>query len=133
MSTSSHERTANAFDQQAKDALQDSVLTQALRNATDKFAERRTAAIAAVPDWQALREQARQVKDATVAGLADYIEQFADNAERAGATVHWARDGKEARRRSRRRDRPPAHRWLASHRVDGEPRTRRPTNPRTST
>ena len=96
MSTSSHERTANAFDQQAKDALQDSVLTQALRNATDKFAERRTAAIAAVPDWQALREQARQVKDATVAGLADYIEQFADNAERAGATVHWARDGKEA-------------------------------------
>ena len=71
-------------------------MTQALRNATDKFAERRTAAIAAVPDWQALREQARQVKDATVAGLADYIEQLADNAERAGATVHWARDGKEA-------------------------------------
>lgn len=96
MSSTPPIRTANAFHRQAKDALHDAVLTKALRNATDKFAERRTAAIDAVPDWQALREQARQVKDATVANLADYIEQFADNAERAGATVHWARDGDEA-------------------------------------
>ena len=76
MSTSSHERTANAFDQQAKDALQDSVLTQALRNATDKFAERRTAAIAAVPDWQALREQASAKEASVDTGLKPWTDYY---------------------------------------------------------
>ncbi len=96
MNTSPSNRKANAFHAQAKNALNDATLKQALRSATDTFAERRSAAIAAVPDWEALREQARLVKDATVARLDHYIEQFADNAEQAGATVHWARDGKEA-------------------------------------
>lgn len=90
------ERNANAFDAQARDALGDATLKSALRNATDLFAERRTAAIDAVPDWEELREHARQVKDATVARLDHYIGQFADKAEQAGATVHWARDGNEA-------------------------------------
>jgi L-lactate dehydrogenase complex protein LldF len=96
MNTSPESRHANAFPAQARSALQDATLKKALRNATDLFAERRNAAIGAVPDWQALREQARQIKDATVADLAHYIEQFADNAERAGAQVHWARDASEA-------------------------------------
>ena len=94
--SSPESRKANAFHAQAKHALNDATLKKALRNATDLFAERRTAAIDSVPDWQALREQARLVKDATVARLDHYIEQFADNAEKAGATVHWARDAKEA-------------------------------------
>jgi len=96
MTGTPHSRHANAFHAQANDALQDATLKKALRNATDLFAERRSAAIDAVPDWEALRDHARKVKDATVARLDHYIEQFADNAEKAGATVHWARDAKEA-------------------------------------
>ena len=96
MNTSPSNRKANAFHAQAKSALDDATLKRALRSATDTFAERRSAAIDAVPDWEALREQARLVKDATVARLDHYIEEFATNAEKAGATVHWARDGNEA-------------------------------------
>ncbi|HEB52974.1 MAG TPA: iron-sulfur cluster-binding protein [bacterium] len=86
----------NAFAQQARDALQDEVLTGALRRATDLFGERRRAAIATVPDWQELREHARKVKAHTLAQLDHYLERFAANATAAGATVHWARDGDEA-------------------------------------
>ena len=50
MSTPSHDLHPNAFHAQAKDALNDTVLKGALRNATDKFAERRGAAIDSVPD-----------------------------------------------------------------------------------
>jgi L-lactate dehydrogenase complex protein LldF len=43
-----------------------------------------------------LRERARAVKDETLAHLDKYLAEFADNAERAGARVHWARDAAEA-------------------------------------
>ena len=39
---------------------------------------------------------ARQVKDETLAHLDKYLELFTENAARAGATIHWALDGKEA-------------------------------------
>ena len=96
MSTPPESRYANAFHAQARSALEDATLKRAMRNATDLFAERRNAAVDSVEDWQALREQARQIKAATVARLDHYIEQFADNAEQQGATVHWARDANEA-------------------------------------
>ena len=91
-----HERSPNAFRAQARAALHDAALTGALRRATDLFDERRQAAIASVPDWQELREHARQVKAHTLARLDHYLERFATHAEQAGATVHWARDGDEA-------------------------------------
>ncbi len=43
-----------------------------------------------------MREKARQIKDETLLHLDKYLERFAENAERAGATIHWARDGREA-------------------------------------
>jgi L-lactate dehydrogenase complex protein LldF len=96
MSNSPDNMFANAFHAQAKAALKDTTLTGAMRNATDLFAERRTAAIHSVPNWEELREHARQIKASTVARLDHYLEQFANNAEKAGTIVHWARDGEEA-------------------------------------
>lgn len=45
-----------------------------------------------LPEWETLRELAAQIKQHTIAHLADYLEQFERNATRLGAVVHWARD-----------------------------------------
>lgn len=59
---------------------------------------RRDQSAHSVPEWEELRELASRIKAHTVANLADYIEQFAENAERLGATVHFARDAAEHNR-----------------------------------
>jgi L-lactate dehydrogenase complex protein LldF len=48
-----------------------------------------------LPEWEHLRELAAQVKQHTIAHLAEYLEQFERNATRLGAVVHWARDADE--------------------------------------
>src|SRR5204862_388835 len=48
------------------------------------------------PDWEGARDRARAIKDETLLHLDRYLEQFAANAERAGARVHWARDAAQA-------------------------------------
>lgn len=48
-----------------------------------------------LPEWEQLRELAAQIKQHTIAHLADYLEEFERNATRLGAVVHWARDGAE--------------------------------------
>jgi L-lactate dehydrogenase complex protein LldF len=89
-------QTAETFDQNARDALRDTQLHGALRNLADNFAGRRKVAMASVEDWEGLREKARVIKEETLLHLDKYLVEFTENAERAGATIHWARDGKEA-------------------------------------
>jgi L-lactate dehydrogenase complex protein LldF len=84
------------FAANAREALADATLTGALRRATDTFADRRAAAIGAVPEWQELRTRAAAIKAHTLGRLDHYLEQFVANAEKAGAVVHWARDANEA-------------------------------------
>jgi L-lactate dehydrogenase complex protein LldF len=88
--------TPETFDQNARSALTDTHLRGALRQATSLFAERRQAAIDTVADWEGMRDRARAIKDETLLHLDTYLEEFAANAERAGARVHWARDAREA-------------------------------------
>src|SRR5215213_2813152 len=88
--------TSETFDRNAREALQDPQLRGALRNLAATFGERRRLAVETVEDWEGLRERARAAKDETLAHLDRYLEAFADNAERAGACIHWARDGAEA-------------------------------------
>src|SRR5215210_3460298 len=88
--------TSETFDRNAREALQDVQLRGALRNLTTTFGGRRKEAMATVEDWEGLREKARAAKDETLAHLDKYLEDFANNAEKAGAQIHWARDGTEA-------------------------------------
>ena len=88
----------NAFDQNALKALGDEQLHSALQNLVVTFGERREAAISSVEDWEGLRDEARAIKDETLAHLDRYLKEFANNAERAGARIHWARDGHEVSR-----------------------------------
>ncbi len=85
----------NAFDQNALKALRDEQLHSALQNLVATFGKRRQMAISSVGDWEGLRDRASAIKQETLAHLDQYLQQFAENAERAGARLHWARDGQE--------------------------------------
>lgn len=49
----------------------------------------------ALPEWEALRETASAIKAHTLSHLAEYLEDFEQNAIANGIRVHWARDAKE--------------------------------------
>ena len=88
--------SSETFGENAKAALADTHLRGALKNATSLFGERRKAAAASLPNWEALRTQARAIKDEALSHLDRYLEEFARNAESRGAKIHRARDGAEA-------------------------------------
>jgi L-lactate dehydrogenase complex protein LldF len=91
------QQTSETFDRNARQALNDPQLRGALRNLADTFGDRRRLAIKTVDNWEGLRERARKIKAETLANLDKYLGAFADNAERAGAKLHWAPDAAEAR------------------------------------
>ncbi|MBO4341267.1 MAG: lactate utilization protein [Bacteroidales bacterium] len=57
--------------------------------------EKRDRMAGALPEWEELREKASAIKRHTLSHLADYLEEFAANAEKNGAHVHWAADARE--------------------------------------
>ncbi|MGQ1928800.1 lactate utilization protein B [Ornithobacterium rhinotracheale] len=48
-----------------------------------------------IPEWEQLRDLASQIKEHTLSHLDQYVLQFAENAEKKGIIVHWAKDGDE--------------------------------------
>src|SRR5712692_7920050 len=88
--------TTETFDANARAALADVQLRGALRKATSLFSKHRLAAARGLENWEELRTQARAIKDEVLLHLGQYLEQFASNAEKRGAQVHWARDAAEA-------------------------------------
>jgi L-lactate dehydrogenase complex protein LldF len=55
----------------------------------------RDTAVAAIREWERLRELASQIKEHTLTHLDRYLEQFEANATTRGTHVHWARDAAE--------------------------------------
>src|SRR5207248_4308107 len=58
----------------------------------------RREAFAELPEGEALRDQARTIKEATLQRLDYWLEQLIDNVERRGGHVHYATSAEEARR-----------------------------------
>src|SRR5215510_317780 len=88
--------SSETFRENAKAALADTHLRGALKNATSLFGERRKQAAASLPNWEALRTQARAIKDEALSHLDRYLKEFVRNAESRGAKIHRARDAAEA-------------------------------------
>lgn len=57
--------------------------------------EKRDAAAHGVAEWEQLRTLASHIKEHTLSHLADYLEQFEQQAFENGVTVHWAADAQE--------------------------------------
>lgn len=90
--------TVREFRQAAAEAIADPRLQSALEGATGRFRSARAAALAELPDADALRDHFKAVRAATLARLAEHLETFERNATAAGAQVHWAADAAAARR-----------------------------------
>jgi L-lactate dehydrogenase complex protein LldF len=89
--------TSPAFKQNAANAMADAGLQKALARTRPQFPAKRAAAVAALPEFEQLRDIGKQIKDHTLANLDFYLDTFATNVERAGGKVHWCSTADDAR------------------------------------
>jgi L-lactate dehydrogenase complex protein LldF len=89
--------TSSDFQRNVSKALNDSHLQQALQRGMHGFVGKRAEAAAAVPEFDRLRDEAREIKDHTLEYLDYYLERFEEAVTRMGGHVHWAADALEAR------------------------------------
>jgi len=88
--------TTHAFSDNARRALHDSTLQQALAKAGIGFVDKRRAAIAELPEYDALRAAGRAIKDHTLANLDHYLLRFEQQLIASGGTLHWAETPEQA-------------------------------------
>ncbi len=84
------------FKQRATVALQDMRLQKALSKAKGGFIDKRLAAISALPEFEALRERGKAIKQHTLENLDFYLERFESKVIAQGGKVHWASSSEEA-------------------------------------
>ena len=89
--------TSIAFKANAKKALNDQVLKRALAMAESGFQKKRREAADKLPEFEALRDAAKAIKDHTLNHLDLYLEAFEQQVVAQGGQVHWAEDDAEAR------------------------------------
>ncbi|MBV9654393.1 MAG: iron-sulfur cluster-binding protein [Acetobacteraceae bacterium] len=85
------------FHQNARRAMADAGLQKALATSRPHFLERRANAVANLPEFEMLRDTARDIKNHTLAHLDFYLETFEQNVEKAGGKVHWCPTADDAR------------------------------------
>lgn len=90
--------SAPSFQKAALPLLDDSQLRKNVRHATDVIQRKRALVAGEMPDWQALRDAASEIKRRTLLNLDQYLLQFESACTAAGGHVHWARDAEEANR-----------------------------------
>ena len=89
--------TSANFKGNAHRALDDANLQKAMGFVRVGFIEKRAAAAAGMPEFEALRDSAREIKNHTLAHLDLYIEEYEKKLAEAGGKLHFARDAAEAR------------------------------------
>jgi L-lactate dehydrogenase complex protein LldF len=86
------------FQKNADEALHDARLQAALSKLPGGLVAQRRVAVAALPEFETMRDTARAIRDATLSDLATHLEAFETKAIAMGSQVHWADDAAEARR-----------------------------------
>src|SRR3989337_1912064 len=86
------------FHYQAKVALNNPSLQQALSKATTHILNKRARAIQELTDLETLRDRARRIKEQTIAQLNHYLLQLESEVRKAGGKVYWAREARDAQR-----------------------------------
>jgi L-lactate dehydrogenase complex protein LldF len=88
--------TSPSFKENARAALADGALQKALAGGLG-FVEHRRQAAERLPEFEALRDAARAIKDHTLAHLDLYLEAYEARVAAAGGHVHYAVTAEEAR------------------------------------
>lgn len=86
------------FEEAVRIALRNTQLRRNLERATGNIRRKRASVVAELPDWEALREAGRAIKERAMSELAEHLVQLEAAVQRAGGVVHWARDAEEANR-----------------------------------
>ena len=92
------EPTSQNFNANVRVALANDALQSALGKIESGFVVNRANAAARLPEFDALRDQARDIKDHTLDNLDFYLEAFEARVHESGGHVHWASSAADARR-----------------------------------
>jgi L-lactate dehydrogenase complex protein LldF len=88
--------TSRNFEANARAGLANENLQRALALMRSGFPQRRRLAIDRLPEFEALREVGKSIKDHTLEHLDFYLELYEANVLASGGRVHWARTPSEA-------------------------------------
>ena len=86
-----------AFPDNVSRALADGKLQYAMTETGPRFIQMRAKAREALPEFDQLRDQARDIKDHVLANLDVYLERYEARVRASGGQVHWAETPDEAR------------------------------------
>ncbi len=86
----------SSFHARAVDALADANFQHSISSLKGGFVAARARAVAALPNFEGMREAGRAIKDHTLANLDFYLERYEAEVTRQGGHVHWAEDATEA-------------------------------------
>ena len=84
------------FVENSKNALSNHQLQQALGKLSKGFPVKRLEAAARLPEFDKLRDNARDIKDHVLRNLDHYLEQFETQVIKSGGIVHWCESSNEA-------------------------------------
>ena len=85
------------FAANARSALKNETLQEALARLAHGFPEKRRQAIGRLPEFDRLKRSGREIKDHVLDHLDAYLALFEARVRERGGHVHWARDAAEAR------------------------------------
>jgi len=89
--------TSPTFKANSVKALSDAQLQKALGNVRAGFIDKRKKAVDALPEFEALRDNGKAIKDHALAHLDLYLENYEAQVKAAGGHVHWAQTAEDAR------------------------------------
>jgi len=87
--------TSHDFKKNVHSAIHDATLQRAMTKLG--FQASRAAAVARLPEFDKLRDQARDIKNHVLQNLDLYLERYETEMTRRGGTLHWCRTADEAR------------------------------------
>jgi L-lactate dehydrogenase complex protein LldF len=90
--------TSPNFKRNADAALKDAQLQRALAKVEAGFIGRREQVAKRLPEFEVLRDAARDIKDHTLAHLDLYLEAYERRVNEFGGQVHWAATAEDARK-----------------------------------
>ncbi len=96
------EASAATFPANVTKALADSQLQYAMTETGPRFQTKRSVARDALPEFDALRDQSRDIKNHVLDHLDIYLERYEAKVQASGGHVHWAATAEGPARRSSR-------------------------------
>ena len=89
--------TSRTFVANARAGLKDAALQSSLARFQGGFTVKRAEAARRLPEFEALRDEARAIKDHTLAHLDHYLERYEAQVTASGGAVHWCETPEDAR------------------------------------